>query len=201
MKHIKLFENWQNMGAEEYHSDGMDQMPADAGDTPIDQMTRPEMLDYLGLADVPESAELTDEQLRDAVRERAAAYGLEESADPELEEGMKVPDTWQFTPAQFDFLRRHGVKVSMSGDELFFPELLVLQLTASSTDSPVKQEFKDTVPMGDSYLASQILTSLKKLLGRQGIANLNGMKYYVLKGHMTRNGNFNFPNPYRNPIS
>ncbi len=73
MKHIKLFENWQDMGPEESYSDEMDQMPADAGDPPIDAMTRQELLDYLELEETQGSLELTDEQLRDAVREKASA--------------------------------------------------------------------------------------------------------------------------------
>jgi hypothetical protein len=73
MKHIKLFENWQDMESEESYSDEMDQMPADAGDPPIDAMTRQEMLDYLDLEETKGSLELTDEQLRDAVREKASA--------------------------------------------------------------------------------------------------------------------------------
>ncbi len=73
MKHIKLFENWQDMGSEEIYPDEMDQGPADAGDPPIDAMTRQEMLDYLDLEETKGSLELTDEQLRDAVREKASA--------------------------------------------------------------------------------------------------------------------------------
>lgn len=73
MKHIKLFENWQDMETEESYSDEMDQMPADAGDPPIDAMTRQELLDYLELEETQGSLELTDEQLRDAVREKASA--------------------------------------------------------------------------------------------------------------------------------
>ena len=73
MKHIKLFENWQDMESEESYSDEMDQMPGDAGDPPIDAMTRQELLDYLELEETQGSLELTDEQLRDAVREKASA--------------------------------------------------------------------------------------------------------------------------------
>lgn len=73
MKHIKLFENWQDMNSEESYSDEMDWNPIDAGDPPIDAMTRQEMLDYLGLEETQGSLELTDEQLRDAVREKVSS--------------------------------------------------------------------------------------------------------------------------------
>jgi len=73
MKHLKLFENWQDMGPEEIYSDEMDQSPADAGDPPIDAMTRQEMLDYLDLEETKGSLELTDEQLREIVREKASS--------------------------------------------------------------------------------------------------------------------------------
>jgi hypothetical protein len=178
----------------------MDWTSADSGDPSIDQMSRQEMLDYLGLEENDNTRELSDDDLRDAVRERASGYAMEESENVENdidEAGKQIATSFQFKPEQFDFLRSHGVKVSMSGDELFFPELLVLQLTDNATSSPVKQEFKEITPTGDMYIASMLLTGLKKVLGNQGVVYINSQKYYVLKGHMTSNGNFNFPNPYR----
>jgi hypothetical protein len=114
-----------------------------------------------------------------------------------IDEASQIASTFQFTPKQFDLLKKYGAKVSTSGNEMYIPELVYVDMNKNVADSGFKQEFKDTVPSSDAYLVSQVLTALKKVLGTQGTANIKDNKYYVLKGHMTKNGNFNFPNPYR----
>jgi hypothetical protein len=114
-----------------------------------------------------------------------------------LVESKQIATTYQFSPAQFKVLKDFGVKSSTSGNELFIPELVYIDLQKNRKDSKFKQDMYDTVPPSDEYLVSQILTGLKKSLNTGKTANIKDQKHFVLSGTLTKNGNFNFLNPYR----
>jgi hypothetical protein len=115
----------------------------------------------------------------------------------ELNEGRAIASNYQLTEKQFDVLKNFGVKVSTNGNELYFPELLYIDLSKNKADSKFKKEFYDTVPSSDQYLVSQVMTAIKKSINPGSNVKIGDKKYFILKGNMTKNGNFNFDNPYR----
>jgi hypothetical protein len=110
-------------------------------------------------------------------------------------EAKIVATDFQFTPEQFNLLKRFGSKLSTSGNEMYIPKSIKDDLDNRVDQSEFKQEFYDTAPTSDKYLVSQIMTGIKKSL--TDYLYIGNKKYYVLKGKMTKNGNFNFPNPSR----
>jgi hypothetical protein len=114
-----------------------------------------------------------------------------------MNEAQQIATTYQFTPEQFELLKRYGVKQSTNGRELYFPPSLYDELQLDARKSRFKQDFNSTVKLGDQYLTAQILGAIKKSLTSGNTAEINNKTFYVLKGNLTRNNNFNFPNPYR----
>jgi hypothetical protein len=114
-----------------------------------------------------------------------------------MNEAQQIATSYQFTPEQFELLKRYGVKQSTSGRELYFPPSLYDELQIDARKSRFKQDFNSTVKLGDQYLTAQVLGALKKSLNSGNTAEINNKTFYVLKGNLTRNNNFNFPNPYR----
>jgi hypothetical protein len=111
---------------------------------------------------------------------------------------IAIATTFQFTPEQFELLKKYGVKQSTSGRELYLPPTLYNELQLDARKSKFKQDFLNTVKLGDQYIASQILTAIKKSLSSGNVVKIKDQTFYVLKGHLTKNNNFNFPNPFRN---
>jgi hypothetical protein len=131
----------------------------------------------------PDSDEIPDEE--------------EINFDDDLNE-IAIATAFQFTPEQFNLLKKYGAKQSTSGRELYFPPSLYNELQLDARKSKFKQDFNSTVNLGDQYIASQILTAIKKSLSSGNTVKIKDQTYYVLKGHLTKNNNFNFPNPFRN---
>lgn len=115
----------------------------------------------------------------------------------ELNEGRAIASNYQLNDKQFQVLKDFGVKVSTNGNELYFPELLYIDLSKNKTDSKFKKEFYDTVPSSDQYLVAQVMTAIKKSINPGSNVKIGDKKYFILKGNMTKNSNFNFDNPYR----
>jgi hypothetical protein len=136
-----------------------------------------------------------EEYISDYSKRRAQEKGLYEAKKKLQREDKKVPTNYQFTPEQLNLFKSHGTKSSTSGNELYVPEIIQIELGRNKTDSKFKQEFYGTVPPSDQYLAAQMLTAVKKSMKDQ--VKIKDKKYFVLKGTITKNGNFNFPNPYR----
>ena len=42
-----------------------------------------------------------------------------------------------------------------------------------------------------------LMTAMKKVIEKGNSASIKDKKYFVIDGNMTKNGNFNFPNPIR----
>ena len=124
-------------------------------------------------------------------------YAMYESEENVQKEGKTVPTNYQLTPDQFNVLKQFGAKLSTNGNDMYIPELLYIDLNKNKVDSRFKKEFYDTVPESDQYLASQIMTALKKSINLGNNVKIKDKKYFILKGNMTKNGNFNLPNPYR----
>jgi hypothetical protein len=115
----------------------------------------------------------------------------------ELNEGQAIATTYQFSPEQTKVLKEFGAKFSTNGNEMYIPELLYIDLNKNKIDSDFKKEFYDAVPSSDAYLASAIMTAMKKSINTGNSVKIGDKKYFILKGNMTKNGNFNFKNPYR----
>lgn len=111
---------------------------------------------------------------------------------------IAIATSFQFTPEQFELLKKYGVKQSTSGRELYLPPTLYDELQLDARKSKFKQDFLNTVKLGDQYLTSQILTAIKKSISSGNTVKIKDQTFYVLKGHLTKNNNFNFPNPFRN---
>jgi hypothetical protein len=132
----------------------------------------------------------------------------EENEDPdeeefnfdEMNELQQIATTYQFTPEQFNVLKKYGTKSSTNGRELFISPKIYDDLEKNQKDSEFKKEFYKIVEPGKEYLASQIMQAVKKSLSSGNTVRMSNTTYYVLKGTLTKNGNFNFPNPYRKQI-
>jgi len=120
-----------------------------------------------------------------------------------LHEAKVIATVYQFTPEQYDLLKRYGVK-KLNNETLLFPALLIDELNKRQPDSTFKQEFEATTSIENRYNAQGLLTALKKALDKvkySVVKTKEGEKTYKeLKGHTTKNNNFNFPNPYREDI-
>jgi hypothetical protein len=110
---------------------------------------------------------------------------------------IAIVTDYQFTPEQLDLLKNYGVKQSTSGRELYIPPSVYDALQLHASKSNFKQDFIDTFSIKDQSMASQILTAIKKSLSGGNNVKINDKIHYVLKGHLTKNNNFNFPNPFR----
>jgi hypothetical protein len=135
---------------------------------------------------------------------------FEDEIDPELnenhltrnsqliDEAVQIATDYQFSPEQYDVLKKFGAKLHLNGRELLLPARIYDDLEKHVSKSNFKQEFYKTVKnIGGESIISQILTALKYSLSSGNTANVEGKTYYVLQGKLTRNGNFNFPNPSR----
>lgn len=111
-----------------------------------------------------------------------------------IDEGNIATD-YQFQPNQLNFLKSKGVKSSTNGSELYIPVSIYDEL--NTHNSSFKQDFIAEFPLENKVMAQQILTALKKSINLGNNVNIKGNKYFILKGHLTKNNNFNFPNPFR----
>jgi hypothetical protein len=114
----------------------------------------------------------------------------------ELSEGIVATD-FQFTPKQLDLIKQFGGKLSTGGNTLYLPDTLKIQLDQNVKDSKFKQEFYETFGPERKNIASMLMTAMKKAIEKGTSANIKDKKYFAIDGHMTKNGNFNFPNPTR----
>jgi hypothetical protein len=115
-----------------------------------------------------------------------------------LNEAVQIATDYQFSPEQYNVLKKFGAKLHLNGRELLIPARVYDDLEKHVSKSNFKQEFYKTVKnIGGESMISQILTALKYSLSSGNTANVEGKTYYVLQGKLTRNGNFNFPNPSR----
>lgn len=113
----------------------------------------------------------------------------------ELGEAAKeIATTYQLTPRQIKVLKDYGSKESTNGRELYISQEVFKQLQDRS--SAFKLDFATSFPLEDNYLASQILTALKKSISRDNTVTIKDKPYFVLKGNLTAT-NFYFDNPYR----
>lgn len=112
----------------------------------------------------------------------------------ELNEGI-VPTDYQFTEPQLELIKKYGGKLSTGGNDLYIPDILKIQLDQNVKDSKFKQEFYETFGPERKNLAAQLMTSMKAAINKGESATIKDKKYFVIKGHMTSKGNFNFPNP------
>lgn len=114
-----------------------------------------------------------------------------------LQETKNIATDYQFTPKQYKLLRDYGAKESISGRELYLPLSIIDALNKNQKQSTFKQEFTDLSDIENRSMASQVLTAMKKAISMGGTATIGDKKYFVLKGHLSKNNNFSFPNPYR----
>jgi hypothetical protein len=114
----------------------------------------------------------------------------------ELNEGAIATD-YQFTPKQLELIKKYGGKLSTGGNDLYIPDTLKIQLDQNVKDSKFKQEFYETFGPERKNLAAQLMTAMKLAMKKGGRAKIKNSIYHVIKGHMTKSGNFNFPNPSR----
>ena len=94
-------------------------------------------------------------------------------------------------------LKKYGAILSTGGNTLYISDNLKIQLDRNVKDSTFKQEFYETFGPERKYLASQLMTAMKIAMKKDGTAKLKNKVYHVINGHMTSQGNFNFPNPSR----
>jgi hypothetical protein len=115
-----------------------------------------------------------------------------------IKEAKQIATDYQFTPEQFDILKKFGAKSSVNGRELYISPKIYDDLEKHASSSEFKQEFYKTVKnIGGEQIVSQLIGAIKKSLSSGNTVNIKGTTYYVLKGHLTKSGNFNFPNPSR----
>ena len=115
-----------------------------------------------------------------------------------LNEAIQIATDYQFSPEQYNVLKKFGAKLHLNGRELLIPARIYDDLEKHASKSDFKQAFYKTVKnIGGESMISQILTALKQSLSSGNTANVEGKTYYVLQGKLTKNGNFNFPNPSR----
>lgn len=128
-------------------------------------------------------------------------YAIATAKAKKLAEIKQIATTYQFTPDQFNILKKFGAQSSIDGRILYISDRIYNDLESNKNNSQFKQEFYATAPMGDEYLVSQILSAIKKSLNLGNTATIKDKKYFVLKGTLTKNNNFNFPNPFRKDIN
>ena len=105
---------------------------------------------------------------------------------------------YQLTPKQFDFIKAKGAIKTNKEDTvvLYLPASIVDDLNKNITNSKFKQEFVD-IETGKENMAKAILSAIKKSINLGSGVTINSKKYFPLKGHLSKNNNFTFPNPYR----
>lgn len=115
-----------------------------------------------------------------------------------MNEAQQIATDYQFSPEQYDVLKKFGAKLHANGRELFIPAKVYDDLQKHASQSDFKKAFYKTVKnIGGEGMISQIMTALKNSLSAGNTADLKGTTYYILQGRLTKNGNFNFPNPSR----
>lgn len=115
-----------------------------------------------------------------------------------MNEAQQIATDYQFSPEQYDVLKKFGAKLHLNGRELLIPARVYDDLEKHASKSDFKKAFYKTVKnIGGEGMISQIMTALKQSLSSGNTANIEGKTYYILQGHLTKNGNFNFPNPSR----
>lgn len=111
-----------------------------------------------------------------------------------------IATDYQFTPKQFDFLKKQGVKMSTNGEEMYIPDNIKNEIEKNISTSNFKRNFSALFDSDKQAMAGQILGAIKRSLKDylyMTDSNNVRKKYFVLRGHTTKSGNFNFPNPGR----
>jgi len=108
-----------------------------------------------------------------------------------------IATNYQFTPQQLNLIKKYGGKLNKNTETLYIPDTLKIQLDKHMSNSEFKKEFSDTLNPERKYLISQIMTAMKQTIEMGGSAKIDGQQYFIIKGHITKNNNFNFPNPSR----
>ena len=115
-----------------------------------------------------------------------------------MNEAQQIATDYQFSDEQYDVLKKFGAKLHLNGRELLLPARIYDDLQKNASQSDFKKAFYKTVKnIGGEGMISQIMTALKQSLSSGNTATVGDKTYYVLQGRLTRNGNFNFPNPAR----
>lgn len=115
-----------------------------------------------------------------------------------MNEAQQIATDYQFSPEQYDVLKKFGAKLHANGREFFIPARIYDDLQKHASQSDFKQAFYKTVKnIGGEGMISQVMTALKNSLSPGNTAEVKGITYYILQGRLTKNGNFNFPNPSR----
>jgi hypothetical protein len=116
----------------------------------------------------------------------------------DMNEAQQIATDYQFSDEQYNVLKKFGAKLHLNGRELLLPARIYDDLQKNASQSDFKKAFYKTVKnIGGEGMISQIMTALKQSLSSGNTANVGGKTYYILQGHLTKNGNFNFPNPAR----
>lgn len=115
-----------------------------------------------------------------------------------LKEFGTIVTDYQLTPKQFDLLKAKGAIKTTKEDTvvLYLPASIVDDLNKNITNSKFKQDFVN-IETGKEEMAKAILSAMRKSINLGAGVNINNKKYFSLKGHLTKNNNFTFPNPYR----
>jgi len=126
---------------------------------------------------------------------KARSLAIQKAKAKKVNEARSVATDFQFTPKQFELLKNNGVKVNTTKEELYIPDLVKIELDKNRKDSNLKKELFLTAPSSDDYIIAALITGIKNSLKNK--VKINDQVYWTLKGHFTKKGNFNFPNPTR----
>lgn len=124
-------------------------------------------------------------------------FHIDKNDDIEELNENAIATNYQFTPQQLNLIKKYGGKLNKNAETLYIPDILKIQLDKHMSNSEFKKEFNDTLNPERRYLASQIMTAMKQAIEMGGSAKIGGQQYFIIKGHITKNNNFNFLNPSR----
>ena len=126
---------------------------------------------------------------------KARDIAIQKAKAKKVNEARSVATDFQLTPKQFELLKNNGTKVNTAKEELYLPDLIKIELNKNRKDSDLKKELFLTAPSSDEYIIAALITGIKNSLKNK--VKINDQVYWLLKGHFTKKGNFNFPNPTR----
>ena len=126
---------------------------------------------------------------------KARSLAIQKAKAKKVNEARSVATDFQLTPKQFELLKNNGTKVNTAKEELYLPDLIKIELNKNRKDSDLKKELFLTAPSSDEYIIAALITGIKNSLKNK--VKINDQVYWLLKGHFTKKGNFNFPNPTR----
>ena len=130
-------------------------------------------------------------------------FGKKDESFISFLEAQVVPDTIAFDEKQIDVFKDYGAKFSTNGQEMFVPVSILQDLRKHEASSNFKKDFKEAMDYYKMKYASVILSLTKKKLetSKEKI-NIKGQAepFIVIKGRMSKNGNFYFKTGNTNKI-